>query len=66
VSLTVPDFELREAPPRSVVVPSRARRSVAKPVAADPTPEAVAPLQVKLLTDDPNVIIYWLFDEKGD
>ena len=37
--------------------------------AAAPLPESTeAPKQVaiKLLTDDPNVIIYWLVDEKGD
>lgn len=35
-----------------------------------PAPESTAPpvkqVAIKLLTDDPNVIIYWLVDEKGD
>jgi hypothetical protein len=40
----------QQKPPRPVVAPS------------EPQPQVT----IKLLTDDPNVIIYWLGDEKGD
>jgi hypothetical protein len=39
-------------------------------VSPEPVPEAgteeqAKPLMVKLLTDDPNVVIYWLVDQKN-
>jgi anti-sigma factor RsiW len=40
----------QQKPPRPVVAPSESQPQVT----------------IKLLTDDPNVIIYWLGDEKGD
>jgi hypothetical protein len=51
---------------RVSAAPPPARRRVARRVArpivpATPTPE---PLIVKLQTDDPNVVIYWIADRK--
>jgi hypothetical protein len=34
--------------------------------AAEPTPAAAEPLIIKLLTPDPNVVIYWIAESKGD
>jgi hypothetical protein len=31
-----------------------------------PAPPPAEPLTVKLITDDPNVVIYWIIDGKGD
>jgi hypothetical protein len=31
-----------------------------------PPPPPAEPLTVKLITDDPNVVIYWIIDAKGD
>jgi hypothetical protein len=54
-------------------MPEPATRVVeAKPVrhrrasAADRKPDVAKETTIKLLTDDPNVIIYWLVEEKGD
>jgi len=33
---------------------------------AVPTAPPAPPLLVKLTTDDPNVIIYWIADQKGE
>jgi hypothetical protein len=45
-----------------VDVKHRARKKVIPPkVSAEPT----APMMVKLQTDDPNIVIYWLFDQNG-
>ena len=41
--------------------PTLARRAIRKPA-----PVQHEPLVVKLLTDDPNVIIYWIADRKGE
>ena len=41
----------------------RVRRQMPAPVPQDTVREQVT---IKLLTDDPNIIIYWLVDEKGD
>jgi hypothetical protein len=35
-----------------------------QPAAASAEPHET--LTVKLLTDDPNIIVYWVIDEKGD
>jgi len=49
------------APPPAVAKPRRLRR---------PAPVAVAessePIVVKMLTDDPDIVIFWLIDKKGD
>ena len=43
----------------------RRRRQIAQTEVA-PEPSAPAkPLVVKLLTDDPNIVIYWLIDNTG-
>ena len=45
-----------------VDVKHRARKKVIPPkVSAEPP----APMMVKLQTDDPNIVIYWLFDQNG-
>lgn len=61
----VPDIP--PEPPVLAPVPRVVRRRVPEPppvlVAAAKEPRQVA---MKFFTDDPNVIIYWLVDEKGD
>jgi anti-sigma factor RsiW len=47
--------------PVKTTSPARARRVRH----AQPRPPA-EPLTVKLITDDPNVVIYWIIDGKGD
>ena len=47
-----------EAPPPEVPKPVPVR-----PMAAEPPQE---PLLVKMFTDDPDVVIYWLIEPKGD
>jgi hypothetical protein len=42
--------------------PPRPRQRVRK----KPPPPAPQPLLVKLITDDPDVVIYWIADPKGD
>jgi putative zinc finger protein len=55
---------LQPASPAPAQKPRVRRR---KPAPADPViPEAQPQVTIRLLTDDPNVIIYWLGDEKGD
>jgi len=51
------------APPAKPEVRS-ARRQRPRQVVSAPEPQPQ--VTIKLLTDDPNVIIYWLGDEKGD
>ena len=41
-----------------------AKPVAAKPVAAKPV-EETKQIVVKLLTDDPNIVIYWLLDQNG-
>jgi hypothetical protein len=41
--------------------PARVRRMPRPPIA-----EPAEPLMVKLVTDDPDVVIYWIIDAKGD
>jgi anti-sigma factor RsiW len=52
-------------PPAVRPLRKRFRRAAPEPI---PAPAAEEPKQtaIKLLTDDPSVIIYWLVDEKGD
>jgi hypothetical protein len=63
----VPDLPPETAP--VPVAPRRVRPRVPEPapvlVAAAP-PEEPKQVAIKFLTDDPNIIIYWLVDEKGD
>jgi hypothetical protein len=40
------------------------RRVVRRPFRTQPQPEQLT--AIKLLTDDPNVVIIWLLDKKGD
>jgi hypothetical protein len=47
------------APEAKVDMPAPRKKTVAKRVQ---TPKAEAPLLVKFLTDDPDVVIYWLID----
>jgi anti-sigma factor RsiW len=49
-------------PTRTDRVSPRRRQRVAS---AETTPEPVKPVVVKLLTDDPNIVIYWLVEPKG-
>ena len=48
--------------PKPAVRPPRRDRQQPAVVPSEPQPQVT----IKLLTDDPNVIIYWLGDEKGD
>src|SRR6185436_14594481 len=58
---------------RSVVHRSAVRSNEAAVAAVTPEPgtpeaglaESAKPLMVKLLTDDPNIVIYWLVDQKN-
>lgn len=56
----------RIAPPewRPSVVLQAKRRAVARRFRRQPRPEQLT--AIKLLTDDPNVVIIWLIDKKGD
>ncbi|MCC7174892.1 MAG: hypothetical protein IT159_06820 [Bryobacterales bacterium] len=55
-SLQLPAPVIAKTPP-----PPRVRRP-----APEPTPAPQAPLLVKMFTDDPDVVIYWLIDAEGD
>ena len=46
--------------------PKRVRRKAPGLVPLPASEQAPQQVTIKLLTDDPNVIIYWLVDEKGD
>jgi hypothetical protein len=61
------------APAAPAVAPVGAKRALRRPrkveaKAAKPLvrPEPAEPLVVKLLTDDPNVVIYWITGTKGE
>ena len=65
----------RPAPPIAAAVPQVLQLPpvVSKPkvrrvqrVKKAPPPPAAEPLLVKLITDDPDVVIYWIADPKGD
>jgi len=45
--------------------PSRARPADRVIVAAQPEARPAKPLLMKLFTDDPNIVIYWLLDDSG-
>lgn len=49
---------------RPPVVLQAKRRVVRRPFRTQPQPEQLT--AIKLLTDDPNVVIIWLLDKKGD
>ncbi len=51
-----------EWPPPAVI--QAKRRVVRRPFRTQPPPEQLT--AIKLLTDDPNVVIIWLLDKKGD
>jgi anti-sigma factor RsiW len=60
ISPAAPNIERpRPVAPARVVHP---RRAVARAVVSKPEKRPMEPLVVKLLTDDPNVIIYWIAD----
>jgi hypothetical protein len=54
--------QVLELPP--VISKPKARR--VRRAKTAPTPSAAEPLLVKLITDDPDVVIYWIADPKGD
>jgi hypothetical protein len=67
VRVPVPEPELEEPlppppHPKPVTRPPRRKKPTPVVVPSEPQPQVT----IKLLTDDPNVIIYWLGDEKGD
>jgi hypothetical protein len=72
VAIVPPVPEIQPEPPAPVPASRRVRRRAPEPppvLVAETAPrEAEEPKQVaiKFLTDDPNIIIYWLVDEKGD
>ena len=56
-------------PARQAEEPAPRKRPARVPArqAKEPAPQREAePLLVKLVTDDPEVVIYWLVDQKGD
>jgi DNA-directed RNA polymerase specialized sigma24 family protein len=57
----------RHAQPQDVINPEVLRAADAvTPTEVPPEPsEPAKPLVVKLLTDDPNIVIYWLIDNTG-
>jgi len=58
----VPPAKGESQNPVKVNVKHRARKKVIQPkVYAEPP----TPMMVKLQTDDPNIVIYWLFDQNG-
>jgi anti-sigma factor RsiW len=67
VRVAAPEPELASEPsppppPKPATRPPRRHRP--RPVVVPPEPQPQ--VTIKLLTDDPHVIIYWLGDEKGD
>lgn len=57
-----PPAEGERPNPVKLNVKHRARKKVIQPkVSAEPP----TPMMVKLQTDDPNIVIYWLFDQNG-
>lgn len=52
-------------PPAAPPAPKRVRRSTPK-TEVDASGDRAEQVPMKFLTDDPNIIIYWLVDEKGD
>ena len=68
IAFSTPVVPKSEPLPQSVSRPPAPRASVrrTRPAIAPTAEEPHEQLTIKLLTDDPNVIIYWLFDGKGD
>jgi anti-sigma factor RsiW len=64
--LAMPMPQVQAAPAVARTVPTPHRKVVAKPRPPQPVEEAAEPMVVKLLTDDPNVVIYWITDTKGE
>jgi anti-sigma factor RsiW len=57
-----PEIPPPPAPPVIAIAPPP---EIRRPVSVPPKP-AQEPLLVKMFTDDPDVVIYWLIDPKGD
>lgn len=57
-----PTVAAQSPAPRPKRVPSRPRQQAAQRI----PPVETEPLVVKLVTDDPDVVIYWLAESKGD
>jgi len=58
-------FQTAAALPRAEQKAEPVQRTVAKrPVEARRRPGMVAPLRVKMLTSDPNIVIYWIVESK--
>ena len=62
VQAVVPPAKGESQNPVKVNVKHRARKKVIQPKASEEPP---TPMMVKLQTDDPNIVIYWLFDQNG-
>lgn len=45
---------------------ARAETSPSGPSTSSPSSAPVEPMTIKILTDDPEVVIYWIVDPKGD
>jgi hypothetical protein len=73
-AIRLPRAGQRPAPPIAEVLPipeispvvSKPKAKRARRAKKAPTPSAAEPLLVKLITDDPDVVIYWIADPKGD
>jgi hypothetical protein len=64
---TPPPAAVASSPPPEPVAPPPARKARVRP--RQPAVASAEPhetLTVKLLTDDPNIIVYWVIDDKGD
>lgn len=57
-----PAAPVEQAPPVVPAVHKAVRRHRRRKPAAEPGP----PLLVQFVTDDPNIVVYWLVDRKGD
>ena len=65
-----PEAKVEEPPlPKPLHQARHRRRIVQEPAVQPPPPVLVAqaePVLVKLVTDDPNVVIYWIAERRGD
>ena len=64
--MAVPIPKAPAAPAIARTVPPPHPRALAKPRPPEPVQQASAPMVVKLLTDDPDVVIYWITGTKGE
>jgi Putative zinc-finger len=67
--VVIPPPAVAAAPPKPVVPPPSPNKLPVRRHKPQPAPQREEPapqVTIKLLTDDPNVIIYWLVDEKGE